>query len=136
MPICSQYCFRSTSLVFSLNFGPDPKTWTSHSLTTHHIVGSQHLSSGPAYLRWYLHRVLPGLFISRGSFCALSLVPGAPRTWSSPEPQGILLISGQDLHSRLESDPLKECGMHREDLFTFYPTKAVQINILVTQPLE
>lgn len=36
MPICSQYCFRSTFLVFSLNFGPDPKTWTSHSLTTHH----------------------------------------------------------------------------------------------------
>lgn len=55
-----------------------------HSLTTHRITGSQDLHSGPAYLRWYLHRVLPSLSISRGSFCTLSLVPGAPTAPQCP----------------------------------------------------
>lgn len=55
-----------------------------HSLTNHRITGSQDLRSGPAYLRWYLHRVLPSLSISRGSFCTLSLVPGAPTAPQCP----------------------------------------------------
>lgn len=55
-----------------------------HSLTTHRISGSQDLRSGSAYLRWYLHRVLPSLSISRGSFCTSGLIPGAPTAPQCP----------------------------------------------------
>lgn len=56
----------------------------SHSLTTHHITGSEDLSPGPACPMWYLPSILTGLSVSRGYFCALSWVLGAPIALQCP----------------------------------------------------